>query len=186
MGMHPDAASGWTMICTSPVSAFAVYFSSLLVAAALLAGFFVTGLPWPTWLTLIPVAILVAGAVVYAAAMFHNGPSFATQPISGILVLLILLSGVELQLVCFIGPERYIPFGNIAITTVCMMMTTFLMSLSTECGGIAANFPAQPHATLCMPIMEAALTTVRFVSAMTDFALARVMFRQACSLPRHN
>lgn len=167
-------------ICANPVAAIAVYFSSLLLSLVMYAVMFTVEL---RWLTFIPGLILVAAGALKATGMFFSGPAFATQPISAVLLQLMLLSCVFLQVVTFVGPHDYVPFQSIAVATPCLMISNFFMAWSGECGGIAANVPAKPHATLFKPATEAGLITLRVMNSMTDFALVRVMLMQARSLP---
>lgn len=179
LGMHPLAASGWKRICTNPLAAMVTYLTCLLMAIAICAPLFIAGFPWPTWPTLIPLLIFVLGGLSYWSGMFYMGPTFASQGISAIILLFFVPPFVYLQVACFVGPDLYVPFNDLAITTPFLFIISFLLMMAAECGGLAASVPQDPHESLLTPASQAAVTCIRSMNSITDWALVRVMLRQA-------
>ena len=179
LGMHPLAAAGWKRICTNPLAAMFTYLTSMLMAVVTCAALFIAGFPWPTWPTFIPLLVLVLGGLSYWSGMFYMGPNFASQGISAIILLSFLPPLVFLLIACFVGPDEYVPFNNKAITTPFLFIVSFLMNMSGECGGLASTIPEAPHVSLLTPALEAFVTSLRAMNSITDWALVRVMLRQA-------
>lgn len=178
--MHPLAAPGWRMICVQPMLAMLTFFGSSFLSLLTFPILFFGGLPWSAWHAVIPQTTLLVGQIVFSSGLYCFGPAFAGNPIGramhGALVVLIC----SLSVTCFVGPDSFVPFNNKAVTSILLLFGIFSVCLSGEAGGTAARHPAEPHSNMRIPIVRAAILAVRGINAISDFAVARVMFRQVC------
>lgn len=180
MGMLPQAATGWMLICRQPKACCLLYFTSGImynVAFLLINVVSVASPPSASrlWDRIAVQTLFSMAGFAYLVMMYRQGPAFAKSRLSKVLSTCIILSIFGHVAIGRTVPESEAPFGNRSLETLASSATAFFLACAGLCGGIASAHPAIPHQNLRPPIMEAAVLSLRVGNYMTDFGLVSVI-----------
>lgn len=175
MGMLPQAAPGWMSICRQPKACCLLYLASAVIYLASFGVLSLGGVPSPGWERVTGFAIMSLSGLCLMAKMYRHGPAVAKRRLSKCLIAgvlsPVLLNGALSQA----DRENGVPFGDRSLYVLGACVGVFFLTLAGLSGGLAAAHPAEPHASIRAPIVEAAVRTLRIGNYLTDFGLVAVL-----------
>lgn len=175
MGMLPQAAPGWMSICRQPKACCLLYLISAIMYLVSFGVLSLGGVPSPGWKRIAGQAVMSLSGLYLMAKIYRQGPAVAKRRLYKFLIVGILAPVLLNVTLSQTDRENGVPFGGRSLYILVGCVGAFFLITAGLSGGVAAAHPAEPHASIRTPIVEAAIMTLRIGNYLTDFGLVRVL-----------